>query len=111
MRGTNATTGKELSGLDHLKQSVRDILTTPIGSRVLLRDYGSRLFELVDAPLNEETIMELYAATIEALHKWEPRIEVTRVFVEAIEIGKVIFGVEAKYLESGATVTIGGIKI
>ena len=26
MRGTNATTGKAVSGLDHLKQSIRDIL-------------------------------------------------------------------------------------
>ena len=31
MRGMSSDTGKALSGLDHLKQSIRDILTTPLG--------------------------------------------------------------------------------
>ncbi len=40
MRGMNANTGKELEGIEHLKQSIIDILTTPIGSRVMRRDYA-----------------------------------------------------------------------
>ncbi len=52
MRGTDANTGKALSGLEHLRQSVRDILTTPIGTRVMRREYGSQLYALIDAPLN-----------------------------------------------------------
>ena len=79
MRGTNARTGKVLSGLAHLRQSIRDILTTPLGSRVMRRNYGSRLFDLVDNPLNEQTLVELFAATAEALIRWEPRLQVTRV--------------------------------
>jgi phage baseplate assembly protein W len=79
MRGTNARTGKILSGLAHLRQSIRDILTTPLGSRVMRRNYGSRLFDLVDNPLNEQTLVELFAATAEALIRWEPRLQVTRV--------------------------------
>lgn len=54
MRGMNASTGKELEGLNHLKQSIVDILTTPIGSRVMRRDYESRLLELVDKPINRD---------------------------------------------------------
>jgi phage baseplate assembly protein W len=79
MRGTNARTGKILSGLAHLRQSIRDILTTPLGSRVMRRNYGSRLFDLVDNPLNEQTLVDLFAATAEALIRWEPRLQVTRV--------------------------------
>jgi len=30
--GMNAETGRELKGLEHLKQSIADILNTPIGS-------------------------------------------------------------------------------
>lgn len=63
----NAQTGKPLEGIEHLKQSVRDILTTPIGSRVMRRDYGSRLFELIDNPTNPETVAEIIAASAEAL--------------------------------------------
>lgn len=39
MNGISATTGRPLSGIDHLRQSIRDILTTPIGSRVMRRLY------------------------------------------------------------------------
>ena len=51
MIGLNATNGQALSGLDHLRQSIRDILTTRIGTRVMRRDYGSRLPDLVDSPV------------------------------------------------------------
>jgi phage baseplate assembly protein W len=79
MRGTDAKTGKTLSGVAHLRQSIRDILTTPLGSRVMRRDYGSRLFDLVDNPLNDQTLVEIFAATAEALMRWEPRLKVLRV--------------------------------
>ena len=79
MRGIDARTGKPLSGLAHLRQSIRDILTTPLGSRIMRRNYGSRLFDLVDNPLNEQTLVEIFAATAEALIQWEPRLKVMRV--------------------------------
>lgn len=41
MRGMNSETGKTISGIEHLKQSIVDILTTPVGTRVMRRDYGS----------------------------------------------------------------------
>lgn len=31
MSGMNLTTGRAVADLDHLRQSIRDILTTPIG--------------------------------------------------------------------------------
>lgn len=79
MAGMNQTTGERLAGLAHLRQSIADILSTPIGSRVMRRDYGSRLFELIDQPYNGTTQVRLYAATAEALLKWEPRIKLTHV--------------------------------
>jgi phage baseplate assembly protein W len=111
MRGTNATTGKAVSGLDHLKQSIRDILTTPIGSRVMRRDYGSRLFQLVDAPLNRGTIAQLYAATIEALLRWEPRISPRRVGITAASSGRVEIELEATYTPTGEPITLDGIVV
>lgn len=38
--GMSRHTGAALDGADHLAQSVADILGTPIGSRVMRRDYG-----------------------------------------------------------------------
>lgn len=79
MIGISARTGKRLEGDAHLAQSIGDILSTPIGSRVMRRDYGSLLFELVDKPLNGAIRMLLFAATAIALRRWEPRLRLTRV--------------------------------
>lgn len=79
MSGMNATTGQCLDGIEHLRQSVHDILTTPIGSRVMRRDYGSLLPELIDRPLTDALMLQVYAATIMALLRWEPRLHITAV--------------------------------
>lgn len=79
MIGMNAATGNVITGLDHLRQSVRDILTTPIGSRIMRRDYGSEVPELIDQPDNGVTRVRLYAATVMALMQWEPRLKISRV--------------------------------
>jgi phage baseplate assembly protein W len=111
MNGIDATTGKRLSGIDHLRQSVRDILTTPIGSRVMRRDYGSRLYELVDAPVNRATLLDLYAATAEALATWEPRIAVQSVQATEAEPGRVVLSLTGEYLPDGQQVTLDGIEV
>jgi len=111
MIGTDATTGRHLSGIDHLKQSVADILTTPLGSRVMRRDYGSRLCELVDRPVNAAFYVQLYAATVDALDKWEPRIEVTAVSAAQDAAGRVTVTVEGKYLADGRPIKLEGIVI
>ncbi|MCA8880390.1 MAG: GPW/gp25 family protein [Rhodobacteraceae bacterium] len=87
MTGMSRSTGRQLDLPAHLAQSVADILTTPVGSRVMRRDYGSDLPRLIDAPLNGETLVDLYAATAAALAKWEPRIRLTRVQVAAVAAG------------------------
>ena len=111
MEGINAVTGKRLGGLAHLRQSIRDILTTPIGSRVMRRTYGSRLFRLVDAPLNRSTLLDLYAATAEALDLWEPRIRVISVTAVSSEAGGIELDLVAEYLPDGQTITLDGIVI
>ena len=79
MSGMSVTTGRALDDIKHIQQSVRDILTTPLGSRVMRRDYGSLLPDLIDAPLNDATLLQAYAASIMAIIRWEPRIRVTAV--------------------------------
>jgi hypothetical protein len=79
--GMNAATGRTISATNHIIQSVRDILITPVGSRVMRRDYGSELFYLIDQPQHQATRLRLMAATVQALINWEPRITITRVDV------------------------------
>lgn len=79
MTGMNAVTGRPLSGIHHIQQSLQDILTTPIGSRVMRRDYGSLLPELIDQPTNDVTLLQIYAAIVMAVIKWEPRVVIATV--------------------------------
>lgn len=111
MDGTNAANGTRVGGIDHLRQSLRDILRTPIGTRVMRRDYGSRLYELVDAPLNRSTLLQLYAATAEAIKRWEPRFKLTRVRIASAEAGRVELDLTGTYLPDGKEVTIDGILV
>lgn len=111
MDGTSAQTGKLLSGIDHLRQSIIDILTTPIGSRVMRRDYGSKLPLLVDAPVNSVTIVDMYAATAEALQAWEPRFQLSQVKIASADAGSIVLDLIGQYLPDGSTVTLDGIKV
>lgn len=88
MSGLSATTARVLPEEQHLAQSINDILSTPLGSRVMRRDYGSDLPRLIDAPVNGETLVDLYAATAEAIDRWEPRFDLRRVEVADAVAGK-----------------------
>jgi len=75
----NRETGAALGLVEHIAQSITDILTTRIGTRVMRREYGSLLPELVDQPFNDFTRLQVYAATVMALMRWEIRISLSRI--------------------------------
>lgn len=79
VKGMSRSTGQRIDQTNHILQSVRDILMTPIGSRVMRRDYGSLLPFLIDAPINAYFIMQLRASVIHALMRWETRVTPTRI--------------------------------
>ncbi|WP_417761719.1 GPW/gp25 family protein [Shewanella sp.] len=79
----NVTTGRSISTRAHISQSIQDILCTPIGSRVMRRNYGSALFQLIDQPQHGATRLRLMAATVDALTQWEPRIQINAVALDS----------------------------
>ncbi|MFN3447890.1 MAG: GPW/gp25 family protein [Roseococcus sp.] len=106
MQGMNSATGQSLAGLEHLKQSIRDILTTRIGERVMRRGYGSRVPELVDRPITPALAADLYAAAAEALDAWEPRLKLERVRVISASAGRIALLLEGLYRPEGAQVKL-----
>ena len=107
--GMNRHTGKWLTGVDHLRQSIIDILTTPIGSRICNRDYGSRLIDLIDAPLNDAGRQALFAATATAIALWFPQFVLTAIGIESTEPGAVtiaIYGHERGAVNDNAPLTL-----
>jgi len=84
LTGMSRTSGKVLSGHDHIAQSIGDILSTPLGTRVMRRDYGSLMFELLDAPLNTATRLLCITAVALAIARWEPRFTVNQVLLSGL---------------------------
>lgn len=78
-KGMSKKTGGVVSDIKHIEQSISDILTTPIGTRLIVRDYGSFIPDLIDQPLNQRILQLIRAATVLAIYRWEPRIEIKKV--------------------------------
>ena len=79
MNGMDRRTGKPLAGADHIRQSIEDILGTPIGTRLARRDYGSDLPELMDQPMNDLGRIRVFAATALAIMRQEKRVRISRI--------------------------------
>lgn len=79
----NAQNGRMMPPREHLAQSVRNILFTRIGTRVQREEYGSLLPDLIDMPMNPVTVMLCRVAAVDALARWEPRIRIKMIDVEA----------------------------
>ena len=86
-----------MTGVAHLRQSITDILTTPVGSRVMRPEYGSHLPRMVDLPVNKGWISAVQAEVARALGRWEPRLKLSRVSVTSIIDGKVSLTVAGQY--------------
>ncbi|MDO4427148.1 MAG: GPW/gp25 family protein [Moraxella sp.] len=78
-QGMSRADGTLLEVDAHISQSIRDILTTPIGSRLLRRQYGSLLPFLIDSPMTPAIRLRLMNAIATAVIKWEPRVQVRHV--------------------------------
>lgn len=83
----NHDTGGAVEGWDHVVQSIQTILATRLNARVFRREFGSEVPALVDAPMNEASVLMLYVAVAEALERWEPRFELTDVSVDGAASG------------------------
>lgn len=81
--GMDARTGRWLSGEAHLRQSVAKILHTALYTRLLRREFGAVLADLIDQPVNPLLIQRLRAGAVAALARWEPRIRVSRIDLSA----------------------------
>jgi phage baseplate assembly protein W len=88
-----------------IQQSAVVILGTARGERVMRPDFGSRLHELVFAPINASTKALVTHYATEALATWEPRIEVLRVTSEEDPgaRGKLLVNVEYRVRSTNST--------
>ncbi len=85
---------------DQIRQAIQDILTTPVGSRLMRRSYGSLLPLMIDAPFNEITRLQLYAAAATALIQWENRINLESISIQPVDQGKFVLDLSVTVVDS-----------
>lgn len=111
MPGMDAATGRPLEGIAHLRQSVRDVLTTRLGTRLGRRTYGSELLALTDRPLTPATLTDIYAATATALRDWEPRFDLASVRATSTAGGQVVLELVGTYVPTGEGIVLSGVAV
>ncbi len=81
---------RSVSGTEKIHNSIYSILSTHIGERLMLPEFGSKLHTLI-FEANDAIFADLADFYIrDALGKWEKRIEVTNVEVRIMEEGNVV---------------------
>ncbi|KUB12469.1 GPW/gp25 family protein [Salmonella enterica] len=81
--GMSRNDGQAIADTDHLRQSVRDILLTPQGSRLARREYGSLLSALIDQPQSPALRLQIMSAVYVALNRWEPRLTLDSITISS----------------------------
>ena len=74
---------KTVEGEDSVKAALKMLLSTPIGSRFMLPEYGSNLPLLLFEPCDDQTAIRAESYVGEAVERWIPRIRSARVRVVA----------------------------
>ncbi|MDH5179767.1 MAG: baseplate assembly protein W [Gammaproteobacteria bacterium] len=110
----NNKTGKRLVGVAWLRQRLADVLTTPVGTRLMRRGYGSRLFELIDQPMSPRWKIQFYAAVVEAVENPVNGLadfQVSRAQLLNSSTGKAELELWGVYVPTGELLKIESIKV
>jgi len=100
--GLSGVNGQSLTDWAHTQQSIEKILSTPIGTRLMRRTFGSDLPDLVDAKMTPKNILQVYSSAAAAIEKWEPRFRMTSGRIdEAAVSGRVSLAIHGTYFPRG----------
>lgn len=72
-----------VSGADNIEQSLRILLLTNLGERVMRSDFGTSAREQIFSPGSEKALRLLEKSVADALRDHEPRIDVLNLRAEA----------------------------
>ena len=103
--GMSQGNGRAITDTDHLRQSVRDILLTPQGSRIARREYGSLLSELIDQPQNPVLRLQVMSAVYVALSRWAPRLTLDSITINSSFDGSMVVELTGQR-DNGAPVSL-----
>ncbi|MGH9038603.1 MAG: GPW/gp25 family protein [Acidimicrobiia bacterium] len=70
------------TGNDLVERSIRVIVGTARGERVMRAEFGCAIWEHVFAPVNHNTLGLMAQAVRQAIRQWEPRVDLEDVAVD-----------------------------
>lgn len=95
--GQPAKAVKMVSGEDDIQESLRILLATAPGERVMQPSYGCGLKQLVFENVSENTITEIKDLIERAVLFFEPRITLTRIDVDASHVYEGLLEISLDY--------------
>ncbi|MDF2369387.1 MAG: GPW/gp25 family protein [Rhizobiaceae bacterium] len=105
MSGIDRHTGKIIDNFASAVQGIEVILSTRIGSRVLRREFGGGIAELLGRLLTANLFAAFQQLIATAIDLWEPRFHVRRISatgsVDDIRLGKAGLVIEVDYRPLG----------
>ena len=104
--GVDRRTGQAISGIDHLHQSIEDLITTRVGSRVIRPEYGSYLPAMVDMGISPGLASAYQAEVSRAIQRWYPVFSVKSVRAVSITGGQITFSIAGVYLGDSITLEL-----
>ena len=84
------------SGVEDIDSSIRMILTTAPGERLMRPHFGCKIWELLFEPINANTLGLMSEAVREAIGRWEPRVtlEDVRLDPSQQDVGAVLINID-----------------
>lgn len=71
-----------VGGVESIEQSLRIVVQTELGQRVMRPEFGCAAGRLVFAPGSQQYLGQLETALRDAIRDWEPRVDLDAVTVE-----------------------------
>lgn len=105
MAGIDRRTGRPVETLASAFQAVEVIFSTRIGERIMRREFGAGLAELLGRLATPALFVAFQTLIATAIDLWEPRFAVRRITVDgspdALRLGHAQFDIEVDYRPRG----------
>ena len=98
--------GVSISELESIQQSIQDIVTTPLGSRIMRRDNGSIIPDLIDQPMSDVLKVKIFSAIYTPVTRWEERISIESMKVSDVYSGGLQLDLEAVHTITGQSLNL-----
>jgi phage baseplate assembly protein W len=86
------------SGNDKIESSIRMILSTAPGERVMRPEFGCAIWRQIFDPIDANTLSEMVRNVRRAVARWEPRVELENVIAEPEEDSSGLVSIQIEYV-------------